>query len=87
MCLTCRSKSLPEKDVVESITEWFPRLHSLVVGPGLGRDPVILECVKKIVMVAKIMQKNLIIDAVSGYLGLIFFFFLIMITLSRMGFI
>lgn len=67
--MVCRSRSLPEKDVVDSITEWFPRLHSLVVGPGLGRDPVVLERVKKIMMVAKEMQKNLIIDAVSVYLG------------------
>lgn len=60
-----RSSSLPEKDVVEAVTAWFPRLHALVIGPGLGRDPGILACVKKIVMVAKEMQKNIVIDAVS----------------------
>lgn len=47
-----------------------------MIGPGLGRDPVVLERVKKIVTVAKEMQKNLIIDAVSvawiSYLGLLF---------------
>ena len=60
-----RSKQLPEAEVLESIGSWFPRLHSLVVGPGLGRDPVILECVKKILAMAKEMQKSLVIDAVS----------------------
>ena len=50
---------------MESIGAWFPRLHSLVVGPGLGRDPVILERVKKILAMAKEMQKSLVIDAVS----------------------
>lgn len=57
------SKQLPEAEVLESIGSWFPRLHSLVVGPGLGRDPVILECVKKILAMAKEMQKSLVIDA------------------------
>ena len=61
-----RSSKLPEKDVLESIGAWFPRLHSLVIGPGLGRDPVVLARVRKIVMMAKEMQKNLVIDAVSS---------------------
>ena len=26
--------------------EWLPRLHALVVGPGLGRDDTLLENVK-----------------------------------------
>lgn len=62
------SSSLPEKDVVEAVTAWFPRLHALVIGPGLGRDPGILACVKKIVMVAKEMQKNIVIDADGVFL-------------------
>lgn len=50
---------------MDAVTAWFPRLHSLVIGPGLGRDPVILARVKKLIMVAKEMKKNIVIDAVS----------------------
>lgn len=28
------------------IATWFPRLHALVIGPGLGRDPNIMNTVK-----------------------------------------
>lgn len=55
--------------MIDAITEWFPRLHSIVIGPGLGRDPVVLARVKKIVLAAKEMQKNIVIDAVSITLG------------------
>lgn len=51
--------------MLDSLTTWFPRLHALVIGPGLGRDPGILQNVKKIIQVAKHQQKNLVIDAVS----------------------
>lgn len=63
-----RSTHLPEEKVVESIKDWFPRLHSLIIGPGLGRDPLVLSRVKKIIAVAKELQKNLVIDAVSTVL-------------------
>ena len=59
-----RSSALPERDVVDSITAWFPRLHSLIFGPGLGRDPLVLARVKKLILAAKEMQKNIVIDAV-----------------------
>ncbi len=49
---------------MDSITTWFPRLHSLIFGPGLGRDPLVLSRVKKLVLAAKEMQKNIVIDAV-----------------------
>lgn len=51
--------------MLDAISDWFPRLHSLVVGPGLGCDPVVLARVKKLVVKAKEMQKNIVIDAVS----------------------
>lgn len=66
MLSSLRSCTSPEKDVVDAVTAWFPRLHSLVIGPGLGRDPVVLAQVKKLVMAAKEMQKNIVIDAVSS---------------------
>jgi len=31
---------------VEEIEKWLPRLHSLVVGPGLGREDMLLKNAK-----------------------------------------
>ncbi|CAH1777192.1 unnamed protein product [Owenia fusiformis] len=54
---------LDHKDALGQISEWLPRLHSIVIGPGLGRDPAILENVKGIIMQS--MERNIpvIIDA------------------------
>lgn len=48
---------------VESISQWLPRLHSIVIGPGLGRDDGILRTVKELLKLAKEQEKNIIIDA------------------------
>uniref|UniRef100_A0A480HAP1 ATP-dependent (S)-NAD(P)H-hydrate dehydratase n=1 Tax=Sus scrofa TaxID=9823 RepID=A0A480HAP1_PIG len=37
---------LDSPDAARAVGEWLPRLHALVVGPGLGRDHVLLENVK-----------------------------------------
>ena len=45
----CLLFSYRSEDSVHShanITAWFPRLHALVVGPGLGRDANIMKTVK-----------------------------------------
>lgn len=62
--LLCRSTKLPQAEVYSSITAWFPRLHSLVIGPGLGRDPRTLSIVKSLIFAAKAQEKDIIIDAV-----------------------
>ena len=51
------------KESCSSITSFFPRLHSMVVGPGLGREPGILDTVKMIIGVAKEQKKDIVIDA------------------------
>jgi ATP-dependent NAD(P)H-hydrate dehydratase len=59
-------------DVVElcakRVIEVFPRLHVLVVGPGLGRDDLMLKIAKKVVMEARIAGLPLVIDADGLYL-------------------
>ncbi|CAB4028394.1 ATP-dependent (S)-NAD(P)H-hydrate dehydratase, partial [Paramuricea clavata] len=55
---------LDEANAVDEFLKWLPRLHTLVVGPGLGRDSQILSVVKNIVMKAKEQGKQLVIDAV-----------------------
>ncbi|XP_024434599.2 ATP-dependent (S)-NAD(P)H-hydrate dehydratase isoform X5 [Desmodus rotundus] len=37
---------LDSPDAVHEVEKWLPRLHALVVGPGLGRDDALLENVK-----------------------------------------
>lgn len=54
-----------------SITAWFPRLHSLVIGPGLGRDPKTLNTVKSLISVAKEQEKDIVIDAVNNIFKLL----------------
>lgn len=39
-------------DAVEQLKYWLPRLHSVVIGPGLGRDEKILANVKVCVIAA-----------------------------------
>eukprot|EP00002_Diphylleia_rotans_P028646 TRINITY_DN5788_c0_g1_i4.p1 TRINITY_DN5788_c0_g1~~TRINITY_DN5788_c0_g1_i4.p1 ORF type:complete len:300 (-),score=56.59 TRINITY_DN5788_c0_g1_i4:91-990(-) len=41
---------------------WIPRLHSIVIGPGLGRDEGVLSITRKIIECAKSEQKPMIID-------------------------
>ncbi|XP_063723227.1 ATP-dependent (S)-NAD(P)H-hydrate dehydratase-like [Symsagittifera roscoffensis] len=53
---------------VEDTTQWFNRLHAIVVGPGLGRDPSIFTAALKVVESAKQQNKLLIFDADSIHL-------------------
>jgi ATP-dependent NAD(P)H-hydrate dehydratase len=54
---------LDREDAVEAIMEWAPRMHCFVVGPGLGRDPKILNVVAQLIEKLREMDKPLIIDA------------------------
>jgi ATP-dependent NAD(P)H-hydrate dehydratase len=38
-------------------------MHSLVIGPGLGRDPAIMASVKALIAEARKMSKSMVIDA------------------------
>ena len=49
----------------DAIAAWLPRMHAIVVGPGLGRDVPILRTVKAVISVARKQQKSVVIDAVS----------------------
>lgn len=52
----------PDQAEVE-MSDWIHRLHCLVIGPGLGRDPEILAATERIIQIAKQNNKPLIIDA------------------------
>jgi len=49
--------------MVAAVVETLPRLHSLVIGPGLGRDEAVLRAVGQILLAAKERQLPIVIDA------------------------
>ncbi|CAH2105566.1 unnamed protein product [Euphydryas editha] len=54
---------LDDFDAINNISPWLDRLHALVIGPGLGRDPKIFEVVTKLIELINEKQIPLIIDA------------------------
>ena len=54
---------LDDSNAVAEIKQWLPRLHALVIGPGLGRDQAIFDTVKEVIEVAKQSNMILVIDA------------------------
>lgn len=67
--LPCRSDQCSQSS--EAISSWLPRLHALVIGPGLGRDPTIMNTVKSVIAAAKQQQKDIVLDAVSWLFSII----------------
>ena len=51
------------EEMVSLVTSMLPRLHSLVIGPGLGRDDTVLAAVGQIILAARARGLPLIIDA------------------------
>uniref|UniRef100_A0A3Q3XIT8 ATP-dependent (S)-NAD(P)H-hydrate dehydratase n=1 Tax=Mola mola TaxID=94237 RepID=A0A3Q3XIT8_MOLML len=54
---------LDSPNAVEEIEKWLPRLHSLVVGPGLGRDDLLLKTAKEVIEKSKARDVPIVIDA------------------------
>ncbi|XP_041857516.1 ATP-dependent (S)-NAD(P)H-hydrate dehydratase isoform X2 [Melanotaenia boesemani] len=54
---------LDSPNAVEEIEKWLPRLHSLVVGPGLGREDVLLKTAKEVIERSKAKDIPIVIDA------------------------
>ncbi|XP_073470600.1 ATP-dependent (S)-NAD(P)H-hydrate dehydratase isoform X2 [Aquarana catesbeiana] len=54
---------LDHPNALQEIENWLPRLHTLVIGPGLGRHDSILETAKGIIEKAKTKGIPLVIDA------------------------
>ncbi len=57
------STAQSETDAVEYISQLLPRIHSLVIGPGLGRDEMTLKCVASVIERARLRSLPLVIDA------------------------
>ncbi|XP_034376707.1 ATP-dependent (S)-NAD(P)H-hydrate dehydratase isoform X5 [Arvicanthis niloticus] len=54
---------LDSSNAVEEVEKWLPRLHALVVGPGLGRDDILLNNVRGILESTKARDIPVVIDA------------------------
>ncbi|XP_017072168.2 ATP-dependent (S)-NAD(P)H-hydrate dehydratase [Drosophila eugracilis] len=50
-------------DAAEKITPWLDRLHVVVIGPGLGREPSILKTASNVLKICMDAQKPVVIDA------------------------
>eukprot|EP00039_Didymoeca_costata_P005339 m.80656 g.80656 ORF g.80656 m.80656 type:complete len:306 (-) comp12774_c0_seq2:1083-2000(-) len=61
--LSARSQHAGVTSMVELVKAMLPRLHVLVIGPGLGRNKIVMEACGKIVMEAKKAGLPIVIDA------------------------
>ncbi|KAJ6430621.1 hypothetical protein OIU84_021919, partial [Salix udensis] len=71
-----RDKDHISRRVVAEVDKWMERFDCLVVGPGLGRDPFLLDCVSEIIKQARQASIPIIIDGdglflVTDNLGLV----------------
>ncbi|XP_043811086.1 ATP-dependent (S)-NAD(P)H-hydrate dehydratase isoform X2 [Manihot esculenta] len=48
--------------VVAEVDKWLERFDCLVVGPGLGRDPFLLDCVSEIIKQARRLNVPIVVD-------------------------
>jgi ATP-dependent NAD(P)H-hydrate dehydratase len=55
-------------NMVQQVTEHMSRLHCLVIGPGLGRCPLVMKAVAKIIQNARDRNLFLILDADALYM-------------------
>ncbi|KAF4637518.1 hypothetical protein G7Y89_g575 [Cudoniella acicularis] len=49
--------------VAKTVIDMLPRLHVLVIGPGLGRDPLMLEICAKVIEAARKENMPFVLDA------------------------
>eukprot|EP00958_Prasinococcus_capsulatus_P025676 scaffold4409_cov369-Prasinococcus_capsulatus_cf.AAC.29 len=61
-----RKKRWQEKTTrmaVEEVDKWLPRMSCLLVGPGLGRDPMLLQGVAELMLKARELGLPMLVDA------------------------
>lgn len=54
---------LDHESALSKIKPWLERLHAVLIGPGLGRDPNTFQVVGSIIQECKKLKKPLVIDA------------------------
>lgn len=53
-------------EVSSKIVDMLGRLHAIVIGPGLGRDPLMLQTAARVIEEAKKKGMPIVVDAVSN---------------------
>jgi len=56
------------KSIVENVMESLGRMHALVIGPGLGRDPIVMDATAQIIHEANKLGVSMVLDADALYL-------------------
>lgn len=56
------------KEMVQKVTDSFSRMHAIVIGPGLGRCPIVLKATAIIIQNAIKANLNIVLDADGLYL-------------------
>lgn len=51
------------QDMVDQVDELLDKLHALVIGPGLGRCPLVMKATSRIIQKARYMNLPLVLDA------------------------
>ncbi|KAG2334114.1 hypothetical protein Bca52824_005294 [Brassica carinata] len=59
---TEEEKRKVQDKVIGEVDKWMERFDCLVIGPGLGRNPFLLECVSKIMLLAKKFNVPFVVD-------------------------
>ena len=59
---------LNDPNAIDQIDEWFQRLHAVLLGPGLGRDPNLIDLFNQIILKLAVSDKPLVIDADGLYI-------------------
>lgn len=54
---------LDDKEAVKKIKPWLERLHVILIGPGLGREPSTFDVIREIIAICRCDEKPLVIDA------------------------
>jgi len=60
---THASSSDTASDIAKGVIDMLPRLHVLVIGPGLGRDPLMEDTCAKVIEAAKKQNMPFVLDA------------------------
>lgn len=55
------------EEISSKIVDMLDRLHAIVVGPGLGRDPLMLQTAAKVIEEAKKKGMPFVVDAVRTF--------------------
>lgn len=60
--LTPELRACVVRDLAAEVESWFTRLDCLVVGPGLGRDPLMLDVARDVILRARRASLPLVLD-------------------------